>query len=91
MKLDVILCNSTENIVGVYYSLSLKLPKFGRCWPCFTLLVDRNFNSFQLGPERNSVTGSGGIRAGSGFGPVLVDLASAKPVPRFFLQSVFLR
>ena len=41
---------------------------------------------FILGPDRNS--GSGGIWAGTGSGPLPVDLAGTRPVPRFFSERV---
>ena len=44
---------------------------------------------FVLGPDRNSVpvrSGTGGIWAGTGSGPVPVDSAGTRPVPLFLFM-----
>ena len=79
--------DSTEYISGSILQLIIETTSVRSMLALFHLLVDRNLNSFQLGPDRNSVTGSGGIRAGSG--PVLVDFVSTRPVPRFFCRACF--
>ena len=47
-------------------------------------IIEIKPKSFIVGPDRKS--GTGGVWAGTGSGPVPVDLAGTRPVPRFLFM-----